>query len=132
MDKKLLNIITLQLIFLTSIYSQNIDSFVPKNYESGTVVYGQLNNDTLTDCAFIVSNLKDSEDIFLIVLLKKSKETYALSLKTDEFLSGRYGGNDIEIKDQSLVLSYDYPGHGINMVASTLNFADSNVFGGTV
>lgn len=125
MDKTFLNIIILQLIFLTSIYSQEIDSFVPKNYESDIVVYGHLNNDTLTDCAFIARNLEDREDIFLIVLLKKSKETYALSLKTQDFLTVRYG-NDIEIKNQSLVISYEHLGGGITTGDYTLNLKNND------
>lgn len=42
-------------------YAQSIEGFVPQDFEISQIVKGHLNADTLTDCAFILHKLNESD-----------------------------------------------------------------------
>jgi hypothetical protein len=73
------------IVFLTLIFegfvnfngfAQNIDKLIPKNYKIIQIERGDLNKDTLDDCAIVIQNPNEMDSQELWVLFKNKNNTY--------------------------------------------------------
>lgn len=108
----------------------NVDSlnkYIPENYRIYYQITGHLNEDTLSDVALMIYNPDEMDSKSLIVLLKQSNDTFAISLETTDFISIRYS-TDLVISNRILHIKTDDPWHGENFNSYDLKFINSDWF----
>lgn len=103
----------------------SLGEIIPEGYSTSNEVYGQLNDDTLTDCALVINNQDEMDSKILVVLFKNANNTYDTSLITTSFITVRYD-NELEIIDKKLIVHSDHPWHGTNFNNYTLRYVNND------
>lgn len=94
---------------------QDIDKLIPIDFQISQIANGNLNLDTLEDCAIIIQKSfeMESDTKELWILFKKPNNTYEVSLKLTNFITVRYD-NEISIENRKLLVKAEHPWHGVN------------------